>query len=84
MGFIRLLMLLAIGYFVWLNVKTYLRKQEIRGARAAERSNNEPIPIVKCRQCQLHLPKHEAVAEGADWFCCEEHRRQWLQRSRSR
>lgn len=82
MGLIRLLLWLAIAYFVWLNVKSYLRKQEIRKATRAREQQQIPERIVKCAQCGLHLPEPEALAAGDRWFCTDDHRQRWL-RSRN-
>jgi len=78
----RLLTLLAIAWFGWQFVKNYLRKQALRGNREAERRQQQPIVIVKCQQCQLHLPENEAVASGSQWFCCDEHRNLWQKAQR--
>ena len=78
MGLIRLLFWLAIGYFVWLNVKSYLRKQEIRNANAARKQQQIAERIVKCEQCGLHLPEPEAFTADDRWFCTEDHRQRWL------
>lgn len=80
MGLIRLILLLAIGYFIWLNVKVYFRKQERRQQQAAPDPRRDSITVVKCQQCHVHLPQHEAIAVDSLWFCCDEHRRQWLAR----
>lgn len=79
MGFIRLLIVLAIGYFIWLNIKTFMRKQEMKGVN---RERSGPIPIVRCDQCQLHLPETEAINDGSHWFCNTEHRQKWLARKK--
>jgi len=82
MGLIRLLVYLFIGYFVWQFVKNYLRKQELQQKRQSERSQPGPTPVVKCEQCQLHLPQSEAIASGSHWFCSNEHRSLWLKTRR--
>lgn len=78
MGFIRLLILLAIGYFIWLNIKTYLRRQELK---EHNRERKGPIPIVRCQHCQLHLPETEAINDGSHWFCNKQHKLQWQARN---
>lgn len=78
MGLIRLLTWLVIGYFLWAMVRNYLRKQEaLRKGRAADQPAS-PVLVVKCRKCGLHLPQSEAVSGSDEWFCGDEHRRQWL------
>ena len=78
----RLLTLLVIGYFAWQFVKNYLRKQILQQNREAERRRQQPIAIVKCQHCQLHLPENEAVAADSHWFCCDAHRSLWLKAQR--
>jgi uncharacterized protein len=36
--------------------------------------------MVSCAQCGLYIPAPEAVGEGAQVFCCEQHRRQFFSR----
>lgn len=77
-GLIRLLTWLALGYFLWYMVRNYLRKQDNQRNQQTKAKPQSPSLIVKCRQCGLHLPQSEAVALDNDWFCGDEHRRQWL------
>ncbi len=30
--------------------------------------------IVKCKNCDLNLPKSEAIQSGENWFCSEAHK----------
>ena len=78
MGFVRLLTWLVIGYFLWAMVRNYLRKQESLRKKQTPAQPASPALIVKCRQCGLHLPQPEAVSGNDQWFCGDEHRRQWL------
>lgn len=83
MGLVRLLIWLGVGYFLWSLVRNYLRKQENLRQQRNQARPQSPTLIVKCRQCGLHLPQSEALAADADWFCGDDHRRQWL-KSRQR
>ncbi|HWK55272.1 MAG TPA: PP0621 family protein [Hyphomicrobiales bacterium] len=29
--------------------------------------------VVKCRYCEVHLPEAEAVRDGDDWYCSQQH-----------
>jgi uncharacterized protein len=76
MGLIRFLFLLLIAGVLWFMAKNYMRKQEIR-----RRKEQERLPtgrIVRCTQCAVHLPEHDALREGNEWFCSREHRQVWL------
>jgi uncharacterized protein len=32
--------------------------------------------MVRCAHCGLHLPESEAISDGRQYFCSQEHRRQ--------
>ena len=77
MGLIRLLFFLLIAGVAWFVVKNYLRKQELR----ARRQQAEPPRvnrIVRCAQCEVHLPEEDAVRDGDTWFCTMAHKQAWL------
>jgi uncharacterized protein len=77
MGLIRFLFLLLIAGAIWFMVKNYLRKQELHQRRESpgpQRVNK----IVRCTQCDVHLPEEDAVRDGDDWFCTLGHKRAWL------
>lgn len=77
MGLIRLIFLLLIVGVVWFVVKNYLRKQALRERReppAQQRVNR----IVRCAQCDVHLPEEDAVRDGDTWFCTMAHKQAWL------
>ena len=77
MGLIRFLFLLLIAAVAWYVVKNYLRKQELRARRAQEAK--KPVPrIVRCAQCEVHLPEDQALRVGDAWFCTPAHRQTWL------
>jgi uncharacterized protein len=37
-------------------------------------SDHGPQPMVRCAQCDLHLPQKEAVISGDTHYCSEAHR----------
>ncbi|MGV3591007.1 MAG: PP0621 family protein [Gammaproteobacteria bacterium] len=82
MGLIRFIFLLLILGVAWFVVKNYLRKQALNEQQGRSRSQQSQIPgkIVQCRQCNVHLPETEALREGDEWFCTQEHRQAWLTR----
>ena len=85
MGLIRLLSWLVVGYFLWAFLRNYLRKQQnLRNSHAKNQPQGAAL-IVKCSQCGLHLPEAEATTSNQQWFCGDDHRRQWTeQRERQR
>lgn len=70
MGRILFFLLLAVAvYLLWRSLK---RRDAGPRERTAERT---PQAMVSCATCGLHVPRHEALALGDRYFCCEEHRR---------
>ena len=77
MGLIRLLFLLLIVGVVWFLVKNFLRKQQLRERREAP-AQPRVNRIVRCAQCEVHLPEEDAVRDGDTWFCTMAHKQAWL------
>lgn len=80
MGLIRFIFFLLIAGVVWFMVKNYVRKQELRARREQER-RLAGGKIVRCAQCDVHLPEQQALREDGNWFCSPAHRQAWLGRS---
>jgi uncharacterized protein len=81
MGLIRFLFLLLIAGVLWFMAKNYMRKVNMQEQRLRERKEQERLSrgrIVRCKQCDVHLPEQDAVREGDDWFCSQAHRQAWL------
>lgn len=71
MGMIKLFIFLVLAYIAfvfWRQMKT-IKAEKRRGA-----SPQHPPKMVRCAQCQLHLPEHLALRQGDKWYCCSEHR----------
>ncbi len=73
MGLIKLLILVALvlaALAFWRRLK---RWQASRAGTAP--TPGAPEPMVRCAQCNVHLPRNLAVRDQAErWFCCPEHR----------
>ena len=81
MGLIRFLFFLLIIGVLWFMAKNYLRKAHLQEQRRRERKEQERSSrgrIVRCKQCDVHLPEQDAVREGDDCFCSQAHRQAWL------
>ncbi len=78
MNLFRLIALALLVWIAWFMIRNYLAKQRRHQDGPARRL---PTRIVKCRECDLHLPEADAVREGDDWFCSPAHRQAWLGRS---
>ena len=82
MGLIRFLFFVVIAGVLWFMVKNYMRKQMLN-QEARERREKERLPtgrIVRCKVCEVHLPEQDALREGDDWFCSQDHRQAWHMR----
>jgi len=79
MNLFRLLAFALLIWIAWFMLRNYLAKQK----KAGEGSTAKRIPgkIVKCHECEVHLPEADAVREGDEWFCSQAHRRAWLERA---
>ncbi|MFN3712607.1 MAG: PP0621 family protein [Alcanivoracaceae bacterium] len=75
MGLIRLIILAALIWLVW----RILRQTLLAPRQPPPSADNNPQKMVRCAQCDVHVPLSEAVREGERAFCSDEHRRQWLE-----
>ena len=71
-----MLVLLVVGYLL---VKSWQRKLD--EAKKSNKKNGfgrliKKSQMVKCEQCELHVPEAEAVTHGGRHFCSLEHAQQ--------
>lgn len=72
MGVVKLVVLivLVIGLMMlWRRFKAW--QQTARNKAAAP---PRPALMVRCAQCQLHLPQDQAIRSANQWYCCNAHR----------
>jgi uncharacterized protein len=43
-------------------------------ANISEKSSEKSSEMVKCKNCDLNIPKSEAIQSGENWFCSEAHK----------
>ncbi len=67
MKYLVLLIVLGLVYLVW-------RSQRIDRA-APPPVLPPPQDIVACAHCGVHVPRSEALGQGALHYCCVEHQR---------
>lgn len=74
MGLFRLLTFILVVFIAWRMIKNYQAKL----ARSKQNRERAEIPVqekmVKCAYCSTHIPEHEAIADGDQWFCSQEHK----------
>lgn len=70
MKYLVLLIVLVLGYSWW--------RSQRRKAVSTKAAPTAPPPMqdmVACAHCGLHLPRSEALAQGARYYCSPEHQR---------
>jgi YHS domain-containing protein len=71
---LRLLLLTAIVYIIFLVLKSLLLSRKGRSSGAAQLGE----AMVLDPQCQTYVPMSEAVARGGKYFCSEECAQRYL------
>jgi formylmethanofuran dehydrogenase subunit E len=62
----RILLLLAIGFAIWLLFKAFMRKQ-MKPPTDASRPESEDM--VACSRCGVNMPRSEAREAGGKFTC---------------
>lgn len=68
----KILLLLAIGFVVWGLIRAYQRSLNNPSAPAGKQTVED---MVKCAQCDVNLPRSEAIYSGGHFFCTPEHQK---------
>ena len=63
----RILVLIAIGLLLYVIIGGLIRKN--RPSRPKQISEK----MVQCHHCGLHILEQEAIQDGPDFFCSQEH-----------
>ncbi|MEH6498063.1 MAG: PP0621 family protein [Pseudoalteromonas distincta] len=72
MGLIKSIIIVAavIGLVIlWKRFKAWQISSQQRNT-----TPDRPALMVRCAQCQLHLPQDQALRAGDRWYCCDAHR----------
>lgn len=68
MGLFRLLfwiILIAAAFWLW---------RRLTRKRGSARKPEQPtLPMVRCAQCGLHLPRDQALQARDHWYCSQAH-----------
>ena len=76
-GILRLLIIAAIIYLVYVWVRNLLDKQADKN-QVQKTSDNQQV-MKKCAYCLIHLPESESIQSEGHFFCSEQHRDLYLQ-----
>jgi uncharacterized protein len=72
MGLIKLVILIVLllaCLTLWRRLQAW--RQANGRQQAAEQA--QPERMVRCQNCQVHLPEHQAIQSGQRWYCSREH-----------
>ena len=63
----RILVLIAIGLLLYVIIGNLLRKNRP--------SSSKPLSekMVQCQHCGLHVLEQEAIQDGGDYYCSQDH-----------
>ena len=70
MKFGLLVLLVLIGVLLWRNRQPTDRPTE----KNADDADNEPLNMVRCTLCSVHVPVADAVQGKNGSYCCADHR----------
>jgi hypothetical protein len=65
----RILLLLAIGFFIWLLFRGFFRAQVKDDSRPSAMAKGEDM--VACARCGVNMPRSEAKEEGGRFTCSD-------------
>lgn len=70
---IRLLLLAALGWFIYRTVRRWLDAK----AALPPATPGDPQTMARCAHCGVHLPPGESTHSQGRVFCSESHRDAW-------
>jgi uncharacterized protein len=70
MKFLLLLSVVLIGVWLWRSS----RQSDPERSRPATKAAPEPVDMVRCALCSVHVPSVEAVQGKNGWYCSADHR----------
>jgi len=62
---IFLIALIATGIWLWRRIKN--------SATLPSQKAEEAQIMVRCAQCNLHVPQREALERSGSWYCSQQH-----------
>lgn len=76
---IRLIIFLLIGWLLFRLVRDWLNRRPKIKKPADEIIDT----MVRCIQCDVHLPRQNAIEKDGQFFCCEEHKNNYANKKLS-
>jgi len=73
MNLIRLLVIVTIIWLVYRMYQNWVTSNII--AKKKQKEKPEITNMVQCTTCGVHLPEHEALKQGQQFYCCEAHKK---------
>jgi len=71
-----LIRLILLAVIVWIALRIHRILQRAQAEKPENTAEGEVM--VRCEACGVHVPRRQALAHGQQWFCCAEHRREYL------
>ncbi len=65
----RLLIIVALGFVIWLLVRGFLRRQDVSQSGAAPARSAIGEDMVSCARCGVNMPRSEARMDGSSFVC---------------
>ncbi|MHA6492511.1 PP0621 family protein [Pseudomonas borbori] len=68
MGLLRLLFwiaLIAAAFWLW--------RRFTRAPQKRDSAESATLPMVRCEQCGVHLPREHALPQADRWYCSQAH-----------
>lgn len=72
---IRLLIIVALVWVAWKLLRNAL-SSKAQGSQSTA-AGSDTTRMVKCEQCGVHLPEHEATVKDGHVFCSQRHLEAW-------
>ncbi len=67
---IRLILLAVVLWVLFSAMRRFSRQRRHVGKKTAPR---DPVNMVICKICGIHLPQHDAIQHDGNYYCCIEH-----------
>lgn len=71
---LRTLIIIAALLLVFLIIKNRLNSRSLQQKKPGSTTTDN---MVKCLQCEIYIPRKEAIITGTESFCCKQHQRDW-------